>query len=125
MNLNLNFKSQRPIRTEIINLGKGNQDKKVGLSCSNECIAVVWSVARFLKIQNCDFWVKNGPRFILLIALIVDRFHEVILLFDTTSGQFKRRINNCPGVKNIHVDNETCFAVNGSGKKNFQNFRSP
>ena len=55
MYFNLDFKSQRPIRTEIINLGKGNQVKKLGLSCSNECIAVVWSVAPFLlKIQNCD-----------------------------------------------------------------------
>ena len=63
MNLNLNFKSQRPIRTEIINLGKGNQVKKLGLSCSNECIAVVWSVARLLKIQNCDILGQKRPAF--------------------------------------------------------------
>ena len=75
----------------------------------------------FFKFKIVLSWCKNGPCSILLKAIIVDRFHEVILLFDTTSGQFKRRINNCPGVKNIHVDNETCFAVNGSGKENFQN----
>ena len=64
--------SGHPIRTEIINLGRGNSVKKNAL-------------------HFCDEY----------IAAIVDRFHEIIIIFDRESGQFKQRITNCPGVKEV------------------------
>ena len=53
------------------------------------------------------------------IAAIIDRFHEVILIFDRETGQFKRRFTDCPGVKCVQITTDTCYACNSNGKTIF------
>ncbi|CBY09640.1 unnamed protein product [Oikopleura dioica] len=77
-------------RNWTISLGKGNTIQPLGIDASQDYIAV-----------------------------IVDRFHVVIIIFARSDGQFVCRLTDCPGVKFVKVHQNTCIASNSSGRTIF------